>query len=221
MKRKILKAFSILIIISTLFPISASGSPPRPPEITEMENEMTVTASSAQTDIDLATSQRRLDGRISLIIELDAPPLGLAPLMRNQDFEVESTASAAYLTGLAQQQDVAIKQLRSLAPSAVVGQRYRAAFNGFSVWVAPEEAAALLELDSVKHVYPDRMRTILLDLSIEVINAPDFWSDLGGQSRAGDGVRIAVIDTGIRCGKPALRRHKFRRTAQFSARLLR
>ena len=57
---------------------------------------------------------------------------------------------------------------------------------------------ALLKLDSVKRVYPDRRRSLLLDSSTEVINAPTFWADLGGQSNAGEGIRVAVIDTGIR-----------------------
>lgn len=52
MQQKMLKALSILIIFSTLFPISAAGSPPKPPEITVLESDITVTADVSDVAID-------------------------------------------------------------------------------------------------------------------------------------------------------------------------
>jgi len=202
MKKRILKALTLILIFSVLFPITAAGSPPDPPEIIPLDNEIAVTATSAQTAIDLDSALRTPEGRVSLIVELGAPPLALTNLTNNPDFDVESAASQNYLATLERQKDATILQMMKLVPSAEVGPRYGAAFNGFGVRVAPDEAAALLKLDSVKHIYPDRMRSVLLDSTTEVINAPAFWTDLGGQSTAGEGIRIAVVDTGIRSDHP-------------------
>jgi uncharacterized repeat protein (TIGR01451 family) len=202
MKNRTLKALSIVLILSILFPLSVAGNPPAPPEITVLGSDIRVTATSPQTTIDLDTALRTPDGRVSLIVELDALPLGLTTLARSPDFDVESTVSQHYLDQVERQQDQAILNMKKLAPSAELGSRYSAAFNGFGVLVAPDEAMALLQLDAVKHIYPDRMRSILLDSSTDVINAPAFWSELGGQAKAGQGIRIAVIDTGVRSENP-------------------
>ena len=80
MQHKMLKALSILIVFTIFFPFSATGSPPLPPEITVLENDIRVTGGSVQTSIKLEATQSRPDGLVSLIVELETPPLGLAAL---------------------------------------------------------------------------------------------------------------------------------------------
>jgi minor extracellular serine protease Vpr len=202
MKAKLFKVFSVLLVLTLLFPFSVSADPPEPPEITVLDDEPAVTAAVAQQKLDLDSTRRAIDGRVHLIVELTAPPLGLSNLTRRAEFDVESAASQAYLSAVRQQQQEVIGDLSLSAPSAEVDFRYAAAFNGLAVRIYPDEAAALLQMEAVKRVYPDRMRTALLDSSTAVINAPALWNDLGGQEHAGEGIRIAVIDTGIRSENP-------------------
>ena len=202
MKNKILKILSIAVVFSVLMPRSVMGNTAAPPEITVLESNITVAEISNQSTLDFDASHHTSDGRVSLIIELQQPPLGLAVQSQNTKLNISSSVSQNYLVNLALQQDRVISEIAALAPSMDVGFQYQTAFNGFSVLMDPEEASALLKVDSVKHVYPDRRRSLLLNSSTEVVNAPAFWTELSGQANAGAGVRIAVIDTGIRSENP-------------------
>lgn len=199
MKNKILNIFTIIMVFSILMPTSVVGNPSTPPKITVLESDIIVKETYAQTSLDLGAAYHTPDGRISVIVELQQPPLGLA---HGQKLDLASPNRQDYLLKLVQQQDQVISEIATLVPGAEVRSRYNAAFNGFQVLVAPTKAAALLKLDAVKRVYPDRRRSLLLDSSTEVINAPAIWADLGGPSNAGEGIRIAVIDTGIRSENP-------------------
>ena len=209
MKTKIIKITSLFLLVTLLGPLSAVGGTPQPPEITVISANPETTASPSQTLRVWQAAPHTADGRLRLIVELQAPPLGLVAPTQRPQFDVESAASQTYLAEIDRQQEAILAQMTALAPSLQVDFRYRAAFNGFGVRVDPAEAAALLKLEAVKHIYPDQMRTILLDSSPGVIGAPDLWADLGGQNHAGEGMRIAVIDTGIRPENPMFAGNSF------------
>ena len=202
MKTGFVKILSLMLLMALIGPFSAGAHTSEPPEITVLSSEPLITDSSAQTNLNLDAALQGADGRVSLIVELQDPPLGLTALTRNPEYDAESIASQAYLAQVDRQQEIALTEMRKLAPSLQVDFRYRAAFNGFGLRVDPAEAPALLKLETVKHIYPDRMRSLLLDSSVGVINAPALWAELGGQDHAGDGIRIAIIDTGIRSEHP-------------------
>ncbi|MFN7922441.1 MAG: S8 family serine peptidase [Bryobacteraceae bacterium] len=64
--------------------------------------------------------------------------------------------------------------------------------------VAPaERLAELKSLPGVKSVSPGRVFKRKLSRATQLMNAPAAWSALGGQTNAGRGVKIAIIDTGI------------------------
>ncbi len=52
-------------------------------------------------------------------------------------------------------------------------------------------------IDGVKAVYPDEVMYVHMDASNDLINSPVVWEALGGRDLAGEGVKVAVIDTGI------------------------
>ncbi len=198
MKYSIQKILVIIVVFSMLVPTAALGNPAAPPKITRIESEITIQATTARPSLDLDAAYQTPDGRVSLIVELQPPPLGLSAQTQGQKLEIESAGSQSYLAELTAQQDAVIAEIAALAPSAEIGLRYRAVFNGFNLLIDPAEVEALRKLDTIKRLYPDRTRSLLLDSSTEVIDAPAFWADLGGQANAGEGVRIAVVDTGIR-----------------------
>jgi len=202
MKTGFVKILSLILLMALIGPFSAGARTSEPPEITVLSSDPLITDSSAQTSLNLDTALQGADGRVGLIVELQDPPLGLTALTNDPQFDAESFASQAYLAQAERQQEIALAEMRKLAPSLQVDFRYSAVFNGFGLRVDPAEALALPKLESVKHIYLDRLRTLLLDSSVGVINAQALWADLGGQEHAGDGIRIAVIDTGIRSEHP-------------------
>ncbi len=202
MKSRFVKILSLILVVSVIAPLSATGAPPEPPEITVISSEPEITATSGQKALNLEAAVHTPDGRVRLIVELRASPLGLAMPSPKVKSDIESVANQTYLADITRQQEAALTEMTALAPSLQVDFRYRAAFNGFGLSIDPAEASALLDLASIKRIYPDRPRTLMLDSSINVINAPGFWTSPGGADYYGDGIRIAIIDTGIRSEHP-------------------
>ena len=61
---------------------------------------------------------------------------------------------------------------------------------------------AVRNLPGVRAVYPDTMVYETMDASLPLINAKAMWWTLGGRRRAGKGMKVAVIDSGIRPENP-------------------
>jgi minor extracellular serine protease Vpr len=69
--------------------------------------------------------------------------------------------------------------------------------NALLVTIPDEEAAALAALPGVKRVYPVFEAQMHLDHALPIHHVPDAWARIGGQSNAGAGVKIAILDTGV------------------------
>ncbi len=83
---------------------------------------------------------------------------------------------------------------------------YAGVFNGIAVDVTEAEAGELARLPEVKSVRPDyRVRTAL-DNTTRLIGAPAVWAMTDGAARSilGEGVSIAVLDTGVDYTHPDL-----------------
>ena len=77
---------------------------------------------------------------------------------------------------------------------------YTVALNGFAVHLSSKQAETLSKAPGVLAVTPDRVRTV------DTFNSPEFlglrdegslWDQVGGQDKAGKGVIVGVLDTGI------------------------
>jgi minor extracellular serine protease Vpr len=68
--------------------------------------------------------------------------------------------------------------------------------------VRPEDYAAIRKLPGVKKIYISQPRRMLLDQAAVIQNAQGLWSRAGGQSKAGRGVKIGIIDSGIDITNP-------------------
>lgn len=86
-----------------------------------------------------------------------------------------------------------------------VKYHYKNVLNAVAVELSAEEAAAVAELPDVAAVYPDQIRQIDTDASVDLIGAPAIWNgDTGtGLGTKGEGIIIGVIDTGINHAHPS------------------
>ncbi len=84
---------------------------------------------------------------------------------------------------------------RSRPPGSGAGFAWSTAVSHFEC--PRSEVGRLLSLPGVKAVQRDDVRHLLTDASPAFVGATALYSSLGGQSRAGDGVIFADLDTGI------------------------
>ncbi len=109
---------------------------------------------------------------------------------------------ARYRDYLETRQDDLFERVRARVPKAEIGARYRTVFNGFAVHVPSEALPALASLPGVASVHPVREYFPTLDSSNVAMGAPAFWSALGGDTQAGAGMKIGIIDTGVDFSNP-------------------
>ncbi|HIQ06518.1 MAG TPA: hypothetical protein EYH31_12700, partial [Anaerolineae bacterium] len=151
----------------------------------------------------------REKGTISLIVELEDKPLalytggipGLAPThaktVGTNRLDVNATASQAYIHHLKDQQQSFIQTLRQVIPQAKVRYTYQIAYNGVSIEVPMANWQKIASLPGVKAVHLNHIKRPQMDASLPWIGAPTLWNDLGGQDVAGEGIKAAIIDTGV------------------------
>ncbi len=147
-------------------------------------------------------------GTMRVIVRLAAPPLAAwnaarlpASARAGQHLNVHSRASQAYVAELARQQDAAVAAVRAAIPKAVVQERYSILLDGFAVRVPARSLPKLLRVRGVKQVYPSVSYYAAMDRGPSVIHATDLQAATGDK---GQGVKIAVVDTGVDPTSPFL-----------------
>jgi minor extracellular serine protease Vpr len=69
--------------------------------------------------------------------------------------------------------------------------------NALLVSVPDGRREQLSRLAGVRRVYPVREVKLMLDHALPLHSVPEAWAILGGEDRAGAGIKIGIIDTGI------------------------
>lgn len=140
------------------------------------------------------------------IVELQGAPLvgRLAP-------QGKQSAAAALRTAAA---DEPRRQLRAeqaavqaaLAERAVtVLDRVEAVANALIVEMPDARVAEVAALPGVARVYPVAVQKRRLEEAITLHRVREAWQTLGGSDRAGAGIKIGIIDSGIDVSHPAFR----------------
>src|ERR1035438_1427056 len=75
--------------------------------------------------------------------------------------------------------------------------------NAVFVSAPPERVAELAAIPGVLGVRPLRKMHLALNKATQLMNAPAAWNLVGGQSNAGAGIKIGILDTGIDQNHPA------------------
>lgn len=140
------------------------------------------------------------------IVVLDAKPL--SRVVTQQSARV---ANSGYLRSLAFKQSPNLKlaklelqkqrdklkpALFKVAKTLRINNEFDTLINGYAVQTSATKAE-LEKIPGVKAVYPNAKVKATLENALPIIKAQQSWSLVGGQSSAGEGIRIAIIDSGI------------------------
>ena len=147
-------------------------------------------------------------GLTRVIVRLASPPLAawngnrsLASSSRANRLDVHSTSARAYLARLARLQDAAVAQVRVAIPQAQIQERFSILLDGFTVQLPARSLPKLLALRAVNKIYPSLSYTETMDRGPSVIHATDLQAATGDK---GQGIKIAVVDTGVNSSNPFL-----------------
>lgn len=108
-----------------------------------------------------------------------------------------------YQLHLLERQTEVFAALKAKMPELKIRKHMSLVFNGMVVEVAGEVAdqdamiKRLSEVAGVKRVYADEKFYATMPTTVDLINAPEVWTQLGTRAEAGRDIRVAVIDSGI------------------------
>ena len=111
--------------------------------------------------------------------------------------DLGSQAAQSYSSYLANERGALKGWLKNNAPEVQVLYEYSLVLNGLAVKLNGHNSNALTHGPNAAWVLPASTYTTQDDISDNLIGAPAVWTALGGQSNAGAGMKIGIIDTGI------------------------
>ena len=116
---------------------------------------------------------------------------------------LEGPAASSYREHLRDGQS-AVKLRIEAMPGSRVRAQMDTVFNGMAVTLRDEDVAAVANLPEVGEIFPFVQYHKALDTALPLASLPAAWDDpsIGGETNAGRGVRIGVIDTGIDVNHP-------------------
>jgi subtilisin family serine protease len=156
-----------------------------------LSSELSSAPSAVATDI-----ERPFAG---YMIQLDEPPVlefytALASSNQAQSASV-AALTQAHLATVEQAQETVMAALTE--HEAQLLYRVQRVFNGVAVFTPVDQVAALAKLPGVQAVYPLVSKTPSNTRAAKLLQAPALWEGIDRAGLTGQGVTIAIIDTGI------------------------
>jgi len=131
-----------------------------------------------------------VDREVVVVVELELPPLAVKYV--ETVGAMSATLQQRYLERLERTQAILEPQLEALGARVI--SRYTKAYSGFLIRVPVSRLAEIRALPGVRDVHRAPLHFPDLSASIPLIRADEVWQSLGYD---GDGVTIAIIDSGI------------------------
>src|SRR5437879_2216454 len=157
------------------------------------------------TALAAAGGSQRMDTG-SALVQLGGEPLATdtktkPPRGKKIDFDSSTVKSArAQLSALRNDFKT---WLRANAPRAQVTGEFDLALNAVAVQLNGEALSTLAAAPMVRRVeYQGVYYPMITDPDLSIISAMDAWNRAGGAASAGEGVKVAVVDSGIDVAHP-------------------
>ncbi len=145
-------------------------------------------------------------GTVAAIVVLENEPVAvhqrLAERIPQREIDFEAPSARAYEAQLDDEHAGFKSRAALVSPNLRVRTELRKLVNAVSIEVSDGDLAVIAALPGVKRVELVKKCHALLDASVPLINAPALWDRLGGVGVAGQGMKIAILDTGIDITNP-------------------
>jgi subtilisin family serine protease len=216
MRKRWLNVTALLTIVGLLFgpvvsfaaaapgdePVRQTSGRPEPREVPEEIQALFEGGMSAEEFVQMAGYVPHAleefvgDTAAMMVIQLEQPSLAEKVIQqRETGYGTMSAASMnAYVNKLTLEQEQIKDRLAKLSADTVVVSQYTAAYNGLMALVPLSKLNQIRAMENVKSVHRAPEHEPALGTSVDLIGAYDVWADTG---YTGNGVTIAVIDTGI------------------------
>ena len=145
---------------------------------------------------------------VAAIVELESPSLfdrwshRPAGVPKDLVKEFETADALAHESILAAEQQDFKSRAEVISPAMRVRMEMRKLANAVAIEAPADDLERIAAMPGVRRVEPVRRVRATLSASVPLIGAPALWDRLGGPSAAGDGVKIAILDTGIDVTNP-------------------
>ncbi|MFY9574297.1 MAG: S8 family serine peptidase [Blastocatellia bacterium] len=145
-------------------------------------------------------------GTVAAIVELDSEPVvrhqRLNERIPFKQIDFDAPNARTYEARLEDEQTTFKSRATLVSPTLRVKAHLRKLVNAVTIEAPETELAAIAALPGVKRVELVKEVHATLDASVPLINAPAVWNTLGGIGLAGQGIKIAILDTGIDITNP-------------------
>ena len=135
-------------------------------------------------------------------VQLDGDPAALHAVRLGHRARATDPEFRARVSAL-KQQHLQMRAALEAMGARVLGET-TVVTNLMIVRIPANRVAALASIPGVVRVRPVRLFYRTLDHALPLEKVPDAWNQIGGQSNAGIGMMVGMIDTGIDSGHPAL-----------------
>ncbi len=164
---------------------------------------------SGQIEFDTSLKNKALkqDFPQYFIVQLQGEPLAATAAASAQSgpgnkLNLESSSAKKQIDVLAQERQAFAAALKQVVPNAEVERHFDTVMNAVVVTSTEDIFEQLQQVNGVKNVYREEMYYEQMDASLDLIKAKQVWEQLGGDMNAGKGIKVAVIDGGIRPENP-------------------
>ena len=181
----------VLALIAALPAAAATDRPALHPHQGGPPGHPAVATPPSPARTDPALLQTTGDADVDVMVKLDYPPLGGRARPGSAEFRRQEAHAESVEQRFA-------AELRLRIPSARMGVAVRTVYGGVAVRLPGRDIADLGGLAGVVAVQRNPLRhTAAADVTARQVGAPSVWAALGGDRRAGAGIIVGVIDTGL------------------------
>ncbi|RPI86224.1 MAG: DUF11 domain-containing protein [Chloroflexi bacterium] len=215
MKATLFKLIAFIVVVSMSFSAAGAQSIPEGDESTVPDSKLQFSPVTGEkiTIQSIGKSETGL-----YIIRLKDPALAsynggilnLAPTAPEktgaEKLDVYAPASIKYSDYLELQQGKLVDTIeKNLSHSVQVKYSYKNVLNAIAVEMSKEEAETVAALPGVVAIYPDQIRQLDTEVSVDLIGAPAVWDGYTGTGLGtkGEGIIVGMIDSGINHAHPS------------------